>query len=73
MGRIVASALAGIAAFVSLFPFMGNDSDPPTHYSVFTWEVPTDELWLCSLAGITAATATWILWGLMEKRLRKDR
>jgi hypothetical protein len=70
VGRVIASISAGIAAFVSLFPFSGDDPDSPTHYSVFGWEVPTDELWLCSLAAITAATATWILWGWFAKRSR---
>ena len=59
--RRVISIVVGCAAFVALFPFSGDDSDPPTHRSVFGYEVPGG-IWLPLVAGVIAGALCW--WAL---------
>jgi hypothetical protein len=61
--RFVISAALGLFAFVALFPFMGQDSDPPKFFSVFGYEVPRGDLWLALPAAIVVALAVWWLLG----------
>jgi len=49
VARLVASAVAGGVVFVLLHPFSGDDSDPPTCYSVFEWVVPC-QAWVSVVA-----------------------
>ena len=62
MRRGLISAVCGVVAFVALFPFSGDDSDYPTHYSVFGYEVPGG-IWWPLAAGALVALAVWALGG----------
>jgi LPXTG-motif cell wall-anchored protein len=66
--QLLISALLGLATFIALFPFAGEDSDPPRFYSVFGYEVPTGDIWLALLSGAGVALGSWWFLG----RRRKD-
>ena len=59
--RATLSTIVGIVVFLLLFPFSGDDSDPPTFYSVFGTEVPTDNPLLATIAAILLGGVTWVL------------
>jgi hypothetical protein len=61
--RLFVSAGLGIMTFITFFPFMGQDSDPPKFFSVFGYEVPRGDLWLALPAAIVVALAVWWLLG----------
>lgn len=61
--RTALSIALGLLVFLALFPFMGTDEQPPTHYSIFTNEVPTDNPLLAISAGILSGVLTWLLTG----------
>lgn len=61
--RVGLALFAGVAAFLALFPFAGQDSDPPRFFSVFGWEVPIGDIWLSLLAGVAAAAIVWVVLG----------
>jgi hypothetical protein len=55
------------AAFLALFPFYGQDSDPPQHFSVFNNRVPAGPdggPWLAAAVGLVAL-------GILELGLRR--
>lgn len=54
------AVVCGAAAFVALFPFSGTDEQPPTHYSVFGYEVPGGIWWPLGAAAL-AGTFVWVL------------
>ena len=68
--RTVISVLAGLVAFVALFPFSGDDSDPPSYHSVFGYDVPTGGVWLALGAGLIVGVLVWTIVG---KAGRSDR
>lgn len=53
----------GVLVFLVLFPFAGDDSDPPTFFSVFGHEVPTDNPLLAIAGGVVAGALTWLATG----------
>ena len=57
--RIGLALISGLVVFVALFPFSGQDSDPPKFFSVFNYEVPVGGIWLSLLAGLAAAALVW--------------
>jgi hypothetical protein len=59
--RFAISAALGLFAFVALFPFMGQDSDPPKFFSVFGYEVQRGDLWLALPAAFVVAFSAWWL------------
>ena len=66
--RAVIALLTGIVIFISLFPFSGDDSDPPKYYSVFGYGVPTGSIWLPLAAAIVVGTFIWIGLGRIRHR-----
>jgi hypothetical protein len=66
--RLPVSLLVGVVAFVALFPFSGDDSDPQKHRSVFGYDVPVGGIWLAVGAGLVAATIVW--WALRARSRR---
>ena len=61
--RIALAILIGLLAFLALFPFSGNDSDPQTFSSVFGYPVPFGGIWLALAAGLVASAVTWFVLG----------
>jgi hypothetical protein len=61
--RLSLSLIAGFAAFIAFFPFMGQDSDPPKHFSVFTYQVPTDNLLFPLVMGVGGGLLVWLVTG----------
>jgi hypothetical protein len=65
-GMILGPAvIAGFVVFLLLFPFSGDDSDPPTCYSVFDYVVPCGS-GLAVAAGL--ATGVVVAVGLLAVR-----
>jgi hypothetical protein len=52
------AAVCALAAFVALFPFSGDDEQPPTHYSVFGYEVPGG-IWPPLVAAVVVGALVW--------------
>jgi hypothetical protein len=59
--RMIFSIGVGAVGFVALIPVRGDETDPPIHYSVFGYEVPSVGIWLALAVGVVAAAATWFL------------
>jgi len=59
--RVAISTVLGVFTFVALFPFAGEDSDPPTFFSVFGYEVPSGDVWLALVAGVGVGVEAWWL------------
>jgi hypothetical protein len=59
--RLPAALAAGLLAFVALFPFSGDDSDPQRFHSVFGYRVPVGDIWLALAAGVIAGAVVWML------------
>jgi hypothetical protein len=60
VGRALAALLVGFLTFLVLFPFAGNDSDPPQYFSVFGNRVPTGGPWLAIGFGVGVAVLMWL-------------
>jgi hypothetical protein len=69
--RSIAALLAGAAVFIALFPFSGDDSDPPKYYSVFGYGVPAG-IWLALAAGVVVGGLMWILLGNRSRKSKPD-
>ncbi len=68
--RIMVVVALGVLTFLALFPFMGVDTQPPVHWSVFGNQVPTDSPWLAVAVGVLAAAVTWVLTGRLRVKGR---
>jgi hypothetical protein len=66
--RLSAALVAGVLAFVALFPFSGVDSDPQRFYSVFAYRVPMGGIWLALVAGVVAGAVVWMLLRARDRR-----
>lgn len=66
--RLVAAFVAGFAVLLLLFPYSGDDSDPPTCFSVFGYVVPCGGGFALAAAAGTAVVAGLALFALGRGR-----
>ncbi len=68
--RLAVAILAGLAGFLSVFPFSGADTDPPRYYSILGYRVPTDSHWLAIVIGVAVG---YIVWKILRRAVDKER
>jgi hypothetical protein len=70
VANLVAAFMIGAAVLVMLFPSSGDDSDPPTCYSVFNWVVPCDARVSVAAGAASSVIAALVLFAAGRRRRR---
>lgn len=67
-GTLIVALLAGLVAFLLLFPASGVDSDPPVCRAMLYYVVPC-ERWIAPFAAIVTAAAVGLaLWWSIDRK-----
>ena len=66
--KLAVAVVAGAGVFLLLAPYSGEDSDPPTCYSVFSWVVPCHPGMSIATSLATSVVVAVVLLGIGRRR-----